>query len=214
MTPFSGATGALTSRVEIQATIFLNLIRGDWLVRLPHALEITLVILIGLLAGWTLAMLRMWSAIIVGLALAAGLAASALGLFRWQQAWFPWTLLVAQTGLALASSIVFNSFRSLIETRLLERSLAAHLPPKRVKQILRQPETLKPGAEKIEVTIMFSDIVGFSTIADRTLSDKLYQRLNTYFGDLIQCIHEHDGTVIKLLGDGDRKSTRLNSSHT
>jgi|GEM_PF-359775 len=202
LTPFSGATGTLTSRVEIQATIFLNLIKGDWLVRLPHALEITLVILLGLVAGWTLAMLRMWSALAVGALVAVGVAAGALGLFRWQQAWFPWTLLIAQTGLALASSIVLNSFRSLIETRLLERSLAVHLPPKRVKQILRSPDTLKPGAEKVEITIMFSDIVGFSTIADRTISDKLYQRLNTYFGDLIQCIHEHDGTVVKLLGDG------------
>ncbi|MBM4223288.1 MAG: CHASE2 domain-containing protein [Gammaproteobacteria bacterium] len=202
LTPFSSASKTLTSRVEIQATIFLNLIKGDWLVRLPGALEVTLVVVFGLFVGWTLTMLRMWSAMIVGLMLAGVVVAGALGLFRWQQAWFPWTILIAQAGLALASSFIFNSFHSLIETRLLERSLAMHLPPKRVKQILSSPDTLKPGAERVEITIMFSDILGFSTIADRTLSDKLYQRLNAYFGDLIQCIHDHDGTVIKLLGDG------------
>jgi adenylate cyclase len=202
LTPFTREGGTLTSGIEIHVTTFLNLIRGEWLVRLPHALEVTLVVLFGLIIGWTSAMLRMWSAIIIGLLATLAVAVGALALFRWQQAWFPWTLLIAQTGLALASSIVFNSFRSLIETRLLERSLAVHLPPKRVKQILRNPDTLKPGAERTEITIMFSDIVGFSTIADRTLSDKLYQRLNAYFSDLIHCIHEHDGTVMQLLGDG------------
>lgn len=202
LTPFTEGETAFSSGVEIHATIFLNLIRGEWLVRLPTALEVTLIVLFGLLAGWALAMLRLWAALVVALLTVAGVAAGAFVLFRWQQAWFPWTLLMAQTGLALGNSFVFNSFRSIIEARLLEKSLAVHLPPQRVKQILRNPEILKPGAEKIEITIMFSDIVGFSTISDRTLSDKLFQRLNAYFADLIQCIHEHDGTLVKLLGDG------------
>lgn len=201
-TPFTSVDDGFTAGVEIQATAFLNLVRGEWLVRLPAVLELVLFLMLGTAAGWGLAMLRTWSALVLAALAAAAIVALALSLFLTQQMWFLWSVALVQLAFAFAASATFNSLRSLLEVRVLERSLSLHLPASRVKQILKHPESLRPGAVKQEVSLMFSDIAGFSTMADRTLSDKLYQRLNAYFTDVIGCIHDAEGTVVKLIGDG------------
>lgn len=201
-TPFTAVDEGFTSGVEIQATAFLNLVRGEWLARLPAFAELILLLLLGAAAGWGLAMLRTWSALILASLAATTVVAFALVVFSAQQVWFGWGALLAQIAVAFAASATINSLRSLLEVRVLERSLSLHLSSQRVKQILKNPDSLRPGAVKQEVSLMFSDIAGFSTLADRTLSDKLYQRLNAYFTDVISCIHQADGTVVKLIGDG------------
>ena len=106
-----------------------------------------------------------------------------------------------QVVVALIWANLVNAIRDYIEARVLERSLTFHLSPRRAKQVLKRPELLRPYAEKQEVSILFSDIANFSTISDRTLPDKLFQQLNRCFQETISCVHQTDGTVIKLIGD-------------
>jgi adenylate cyclase len=187
--------------VEIHATAFLNLLRKDWLTRLPFGLELMLILLTGIVAGWGLPLARPQYATL----LAAGAALVLLGAawigFRFALVWFAWLVVLSQIVAAFAYSILFNSIQAYVEKQVLERSLAIHLSPRRVKQLLKRPDLLQPGAEKQELSIMFSDIADFSTISDRTRPDKLFEQLNKYFGETIPCIHQTDGTVVKLIGD-------------
>ena len=99
--------------VEIQATQFLNLIRGDWLGRWPAPVERTVLILFGILLGAGLVVLR--PKIAVGAALGAVLLAGLVSNFGFVQhnGWFPWLILMLQAAVALAWAISFNSFRAI-----------------------------------------------------------------------------------------------------
>lgn len=187
--------------VEIHATILLNLLRRDWLVRFPRTLELLIVALTGILAGAGLPLLRPARAVAAALFLAILLIAVFWILFRYQLAWCGWLILLLQIAFAFAYSILFNSIQAYVEKQVLERSLSIHISPRRVKQLVRHPELLRPGAEKQELSIMFSDIADFSTISDRMIPDKLFHQLNKYFGQTIGCIHQAEGTVVKLIGD-------------
>ena len=187
--------------MEIHATAFLNLLRNEWLRRLPVLGELGLVLLVGLGFGVGLVSVRPWAAAMLAVLGTLLLVLVAWWLFTVHRLWFAWLVVVIQIALALGWAVVFNSLQAYVEKRVLEHSLGLHLSPRRVRQILKRPELLHPGAEKQELSIMFTDIADFSTISDRTLPDKLFQHLNRYFEETIGCVQASDGTVVKLIGD-------------
>jgi adenylate cyclase len=79
--------------------------------------------------------------------------------------------------------------------------LALYLSPHQVKQILKEPDLLKPGARLANVSILFSDIANFSKISQRMKPEDLVRLLNEYYEAAIGCVHKTDGTVMNLIGD-------------
>jgi len=93
---------------------------------------------------------------------------------------------------------------SLAKKRLrdhLESSLASYLSPELVKQIKNNPNLIKPGGELKTVSILISDIAGFSKVSERMGPDDLIKLLNDYYEAAISCIHQTNGTVVSLVGD-------------
>jgi adenylate cyclase len=89
-----------------------------------------------------------------------------------------------------------------VEKQKVEQSLSLYLSPKLVKKFAKNPKLLKPGAEKQLLTILFSDIAGFTTISEGMDSDHLALSMNEYFQSAVQnCIFSTDGTVVKYIGD-------------
>lgn len=188
--------------VEIQATEMLNLIRGDWLRRLPFRTEEWLILLLGALIGGGLVFLRP--------AAASGVAALLVGLLIWicltcftrNHLWFPWMIVALQVMVALAWSVFFNSVQLYVQKRLFEHTLGLYLSPKLVAKFSSSPALLKPGAEKHQLTLLFSDIADFTKISEKMDSDELAAMMNEYFqGAVGSCVHRTDGTVVKYIGD-------------
>jgi adenylate cyclase len=99
-------------------------------------------------------------------------------------------------------SIAINSVQLHVQKKLMEQSLSMYVSPKRVKQISRNSEILKPGAEKQEVSILFSDIANFTSMSEGMDSDELARVMNNYFEKAVgNCIQAEDGTVVKFIGD-------------
>jgi adenylate cyclase len=192
-----------TSGVTIHATAFLNLIRGDYLRRMDWRLEHVLIIAFGVLFGGGLVLCRPLSAVVIGVLSMMPLAFADYYAFKWYYYWFPWLIVVAvQLPIAIVWSVSYNSVRLLVEKRLVEQSLGLFLPPKLVKKFASNPELLKPGAKKQLLTILFTDIAGFTTISEGMDSDALARLMNEYFQTAVQnCIFHTDGTVVKYIGD-------------
>lgn len=188
---------------EIQATIFLNLLRGDWLTRLPRHYEGWISIVAGLIFGIGLVQLRPVWASITALASIALVGVCAYFAFTHYRVWTPWLVLAAgQIPIATIWSVTFNSINLYVSKRLMEQSLSMYVSPARVKQIAKNPKILKPGAEKQEVSILFSDIANFTSMSEGMDSDQLAHLMNNYFETTVgQCIHPAQGTVVKFIGD-------------
>jgi len=194
--------GVFMSGVEIQATAFLNLLRGDWLTRLWLPAELCCVLLIGLVAGGGLVRLRPVFSIASGLGLMALVGAAAYGLLAWKRVWFPWLIVEVELAVALAWAILFNSVQMYAQKRVFENTLALYLSPKLVRKFVGNPQFLKPGADKQMLTILFSDIADFTMMSEGLDSDELARVMNRYFHTAVsKCIHPTDGTVVKYIGD-------------
>jgi CHASE2 domain-containing sensor protein len=124
-TPYSAWSGARSPGVEINATTFLNLVRHDWLTRLPPVPESFLVLLAGLFLGIGLWNLRPHVAALVAVLGAMLFAAAMVMVAGAARIWFPWCLVVlVQLPVALAFSIIGQSRQLAREKRAFEQALA------------------------------------------------------------------------------------------
>jgi class 3 adenylate cyclase len=77
-----------------------------------------------------------------------------------------------------------------------------YVPRRLVGQLMANPSPEVVASREIEVTVMFTDIVGFSRLAEQLDASAAAELLNRHFELLAGCVGETDGTVDKFLGDG------------
>lgn len=82
--------------------------------------------------------------------------------------------------------------------RIFERFVA----PDIVQALMQNPETARLGGAVREITVMFADLEGFTSLSEHTEPVTLLNILNAYHGLIVQEIKRYGGTVDKLLGDG------------
>ncbi|MBZ5544928.1 MAG: FHA domain-containing protein [Acidobacteriia bacterium] len=85
-----------------------------------------------------------------------------------------------------------------VERKALERFLSSAI----VERILASPDQIHLGGENQEATILFSDIRGFTRMAEKMEPQKVVELLNEYFTEMTDLIFENGGTLDKYLGDG------------
>lgn len=101
----------------------------------------------------------------------------------------------------LSSSAVLL-FRTETERRHVRHAFSRYLAPSIVEQLADHPEQLVLGGEERELTIMFSDIRGFTTIAEGLDPHGLTDFLNRYLTPMTAIVMSHQGTVDKYMADG------------
>ena len=88
--------------------------------------------------------------------------------------------------------------RRIIERQALERFLSGAI----VEKILANPDQIHLGGENQTATIMFTDIRGFTRMAEKMEPQQVVELLNEYFTEMTDLIFENGGTLDKYLGDG------------
>ena len=89
-----------------------------------------------------------------------------------------------------------------LRNKLLSETFGRFLSDEIVKQLLDTPDGLKLGGEKRTLTIMMSDLRGFTTLSERMDPSDLIALLNHYLEEMTTCIQRHGGTIIEFIGDG------------
>ena len=76
-----------------------------------------------------------------------------------------------------------------------------YVPPELVEEMSRDPENYSMAGRKAELTVLFSDVRGFTTISEGLEPDQLAALMNEYLGAMTQVIRGHRGTLDKYIGD-------------
>jgi adenylate cyclase len=71
-----------------------------------------------------------------------------------------------------------------------------------VEEIIKDPTKLKLGGQRKELTILFSDIIGFTGMSEKMHPEEVVSILNEYFDKIVKVVFKYNGTLDKYIGDG------------
>lgn len=200
-TPFTEYTQGLTPGAEVHANILETALRGDAIVPLGKAWELAL---LAVAVGAAVVSMRRWRPLVsflVAAALIALIAALDWALFARYSLWLPALAAVA----AIASTYVgLGGLAFLTEQRRraeVRRAFSFYVSPEVVERVLAHPEQLALGGERREITALFTDLKGFTTLTEKLGAEQVTALVNEHFTRATAIVKRNGGTVTAFIGD-------------
>ena len=187
--------------VLVHWTAWADAMGGGFIHQVPRWLVLGLAMGLGAVifgVGWR------WPRLGLTSALAAGLAAAALGgsyLGLGQGVWLAPTSPLAGVGLGLLCITSRNFLREQSRKREIQAIFGSYVSPAVVTQLLRDPDSIKLGGEKRDITVFFSDLVGFTDLSEKMDPARLVWLINYYFNEMSPFIMDEGGYLDKYIGD-------------
>lgn len=189
--------------VEVHANIVSGILDGRVLQKAPYydGIEFTLLLLIALLLAWAFSRLSSLASAAVVLATAA--AVVALGFALWIGARFimPMGIPVAFTFALFMAHLLYGYFIESRGKREISRLFGQYVPPELVEEMAEHPESISMEGESREMTVLFSDVRGFTSISEKLDARELSALMNAFLTKQTAVVHRHRGTIDKYMGD-------------
>ncbi|MEM8631369.1 MAG: adenylate/guanylate cyclase domain-containing protein [Pseudomonadota bacterium] len=197
--------GVAMAGVEIHAQVLENILTGSLLVRPNYtiAAELTVVFVLGLLAVLLLpAMGALW-VVASALVLLAGYASATWFLFSGQRVLLDPTYPLFATALLVMTMATANYIREERRREQIRGAFGQYVSPDLVARLADSPEDLRLGGETRELTLLFTDVRGFTTISEDFKDNPpgLTALMNRFLTTLSQAILAEGGTIDKFMGD-------------
>ena len=198
-TPLNPAAAGVSLHAEALETIltgnFLN--RPDF----AHGLEVVASLLLGLLLIWLLPKWgSIWCAVLTVCAIGGviGGAWYAFDVYNWllDPIYFSLVILIIYLTQSLLIYLATEAERARVRG-----AFGMYLSPALVEQLASDPEQLKLGGEMKDISIMFCDVRGFTSISELYDPEGLTQLINKFLTPMTQVIMDRMGTIDKYMGD-------------
>ncbi|MCP3405872.1 adenylate/guanylate cyclase domain-containing protein [Bradyrhizobium sp. CCGB01] len=186
--------------VFVHAAVVRNLIERDAVTELGFPLRTILTIVFAAVIACAACMLAPSGALIAWFALTAVYAAVAVGAFVHALA-LPLTEPALASLAALAMMIGYRFVLADRDERFLRKSFAFYLAPEVINTMVASGKMPALGGESRNVTMFFSDLSGFSSIAETMTPGELVTLMNEYLSAMTDIIEGHGGYVDKYIGD-------------
>ena len=195
--------GAAYPGVEIHTNLIAGMLDGAVKHKPPYILgaDVMLVLIAGAVMVFLLPMLSPFRATVVGLIVLLLLLSVNFSFWHVSNVVLPLANGMIAIVLLYAMNMSWGYFVESRTKRQLTGLFGQYVPPELVEEMSRDPENYSMAGRKAELTVLFSDVRGFTTISEGLEPDELATLMNKYLGAMTIVVRKHRGTLDKYIGD-------------
>ena len=188
--------------VEIYATLFSNIVRGEFIRHFNTGWWIVLafVFLAGLCYIWQ--RYKIWKAVLVSTIMFCIPLIAAIFLFQNHLYFFPVVRSEAAILVSIIAVLVVNYLTEGREKAQVKKVFNRYLHPAVVETLTQNPKNVEMGGKEIEATVLFTDLQGFTGTSELFSPHEIVEFLNDYFAQVETIIFQNNGMLDKYTGDG------------
>ena len=195
-------TGSSVLGIYVQASILNTLLTGAWLRKAPPAVNLALLFTFCIAVALVVYRLGALGGVAFSLACAVVVTLACAWAFSGPGIWIEATPLLASIPLLWGATY---SYRYAVEEReknFVRETFGRYVSPDVMEELLDDPDKLSLDVgERREITVLFADINGFTTVSESRSPEEVIRMLNAYFAEMTRIIFAHQGTIGKFVGD-------------
>jgi len=197
-TPLSGGVPG----VEIQATALANLLRDDFVTRLPARVTTIAVLLLCLLVAQTTCVGRRHiTSMLVPIVLLVAAVALGYALLARQHLFIDLVPPVMAIMLTFGATTITNYLTERRHSRMVRGIFEHYLDRTVVNNLIANPEQVRLGGETRECTVLFTDVANFTNTSEQLGPEQVVRFMNVYLNAMTDIIINEGGFVDKFIGD-------------